>query len=333
MSLSSENPRVERPKMKRISRPNPFSYAALIAIPYLLFSLIYVVSSGMLAEAMSRDAQHLASIERFKGIIFITLSSLLLFVLADRLFRRILKQKADLDMANKTVMMLQNKAVAGIFASSIAHDMNNLMMGLYNDIQEYSQQEHLEASEKERAQRLEFVAREMMALARKLSQSGNSELPGAPETIDLGNCVQGILEFARHHRTVKYCRVEEEIHSAAPIVGIPVILRQVILNLVLNAAQATKHGEGRIRIVCRNTVEGTELEVHDNGPGVPVEMRKKIFEAYVSDKEGGSGLGLYSVKAGVELHGGWVEVDDSPLGGALFRFVIPSGSREYLEMV
>jgi signal transduction histidine kinase len=63
--------------------------------------------------------------------------------------------------------------------------------------------------------------------------------------------------------------------------------------------------------------------VHDSGTGVPRDERKKIFSALYTTKSSGTGLGLLSVKACAKIHEGFVEVDDSPLGGACFRLCLP----------
>jgi signal transduction histidine kinase len=72
------------------------------------------------------------------------------------------------------------------------------------------------------------------------------------------------------------------------------------------------------------------LEVGDDGPGIPVEMREQVFDRFVrgdgpadTATSGGSGLGLAIVRAVAHAHGGSVEIGDSPLGGALFRVRIP----------
>ena len=65
------------------------------------------------------------------------------------------------------------------------------------------------------------------------------------------------------------------------------------------------------------------LEVRDNGPGVPADERDRIFEAFVSTKEDGLGMGLSIAKTVVELHGGRIVCTDNESGGATFRVVLP----------
>ncbi len=112
------------------------------------------------------------------------------------------------------------------------------------------------------------------------------------------------------------------VHPApgtAPVAGDAEQLEQVLLNLLLNAIQMTPAG-GRIRVQVAVTGQGATLTVDDSGPGVPVDERQRIFEPFVSGREGGFGLGLSIVQQILAQHGAHIAVEDGPLGGA--RFII-----------
>lgn len=130
------------------------------------------------------------------------------------------------------------------------------------------------------------------------------------------------LELERPDRLV--CRIDRKK------------LERVFLNLLSNALKFTPDG-GRVR--CLATLEDHErpdegggrllVEVRDSGPGVPEELREQVFERFRQVDEGstrrhrGTGLGLAITRELVELHGGVVDVDDAPEGGARFRVRIP----------
>ncbi len=122
------------------------------------------------------------------------------------------------------------------------------------------------------------------------------------------------------------------------------MLRRVIVNLVRNAVQAIRDarlrqsspgnllgGEpaagvviGRVVVTARAESDGAVIEVHDDGPGVPESMRKRIFDPYFTTKADGTGLGLAIVKKIVVEHGGEIDVDSSTrLGGARFVLHLP----------
>ena len=100
-------------------------------------------------------------------------------------------------------------------------------------------------------------------------------------------------------------------------------IQETLLNLVLNAADATG-GRGRIEVRSFEEDGAHVLEVHDDGPGVPLDIREEVFRAFFTTKADGNGLGLLSVRACAELHGGTAEIGDSPLGGACFRVTLRS---------
>jgi nitrogen fixation/metabolism regulation signal transduction histidine kinase len=111
------------------------------------------------------------------------------------------------------------------------------------------------------------------------------------------------------------------------------MLRRVLINLVRNAVQAIRDaraeratGEvlGQVRVSARREGEGSAILVDDDGPGVPVEARARIFDPYFTTKKDGTGLGLAIVKKIVVEHGGRIEVERSEsLGGARFVVHLP----------
>ncbi len=106
------------------------------------------------------------------------------------------------------------------------------------------------------------------------------------------------------------------------------MLRRVLVNLVRNGAQAIRdaHDEraGKIMVTLREQdTDWLLLEIDDNGPGIPEEMRDTIFDPYVTTKHDGTGLGLSIVKKIIMEHGGTIEAGDSPLGGARMSVRLP----------
>ena len=98
---------------------------------------------------------------------------------------------------------------------------------------------------------------------------------------------------------------------------------QVVTNLVENAA---RHGFGLKQVLVQNTddPEGVSLEIHDNGPGIPEEMRQRVFSRFWRSGPGaGSGLGMYIARGIVEQHGGRIDILDSDGSGALVRAWFP----------
>lgn len=100
-------------------------------------------------------------------------------------------------------------------------------------------------------------------------------------------------------------------------------LRQVLLNLAINALEATPRG-GDVRLSARALGHALEVSVADRGPGVPPELRARVFEPFFSTKpERPGGLGLGISRRVVEEAGGTLSVVDRPGGGAVFRARLP----------
>jgi len=102
-------------------------------------------------------------------------------------------------------------------------------------------------------------------------------------------------------------------------------LYRVLLNLVSNAADAVPRSGGRIRVTAKTAESGAlVIEVADNGPGVPDDIARRIFDPFFSTKGSqGTGLGLAVSQKIVVEHGGQIGVSRAPDGGALFRVVFP----------
>lgn len=103
-------------------------------------------------------------------------------------------------------------------------------------------------------------------------------------------------------------------------------LRQVVRNLLLNAASFSDKGEPIAVIGRRWGPSGYEIAISDRGPGIPPEDQTKIFEPFFSKRTGGSGLGLSVCMGIARAHGGTVVVESNPQGGATFRVRVPGGS-------
>ena len=104
------------------------------------------------------------------------------------------------------------------------------------------------------------------------------------------------------------------------------MLRRALINLIRNAGQAIAGAgreKGRVVLKVHRSGEHWVLDIDDDGPGIPEEMRQNIFDPYFTTKTYGTGLGLAIVKKIVVEHGGSVNATSSPLGGARVRVMLP----------
>jgi signal transduction histidine kinase len=99
-------------------------------------------------------------------------------------------------------------------------------------------------------------------------------------------------------------------------------LQQVFLNLILNALDATEEG-GELQIATRSTEGFVQIEMIDSGSGIPPAMQEKLFEAYVTSKETGTGLGLFVCRSLMQEARGRILLLESGPGRTVFRVDVP----------
>jgi len=97
-------------------------------------------------------------------------------------------------------------------------------------------------------------------------------------------------------------------------------LRRAFANLLRNAAEAMK-GRGAIDVRVTGGATGCVVTIADHGPGIPEDLRQRIFEPYFTTKDDGTGLGLALVRQTIDAHRGTISVTETPGGGATFTMV------------
>jgi signal transduction histidine kinase len=148
----------------------------------------------------------------------------------------------------------------------------------------------------------------------------------AGEASEVGPVLAAITGLLAQRARDREASLERELAPGLPRVAIQEdALRQVVLNLALNAIDASPAG-GAVRFVARASSAGVELLVDDEGPGVPEAERERIFEPFVSSgKQRSAGLGLAISRRLVEEAGGTILLERAPRGGARFRVTLPPG--------
>jgi signal transduction histidine kinase len=115
----------------------------------------------------------------------------------------------------------------------------------------------------------------------------------------------------------------EPADEPVPILGDQVLLRQMLLNLILNARDAMPGG-GRVRVAALAGGGGVRLVVRDTGPGLPAALVGGAFESGISGK-GSTGMGLAFCARIAHAHGGSLDAANDPAGGAVITFRAPAG--------
>jgi signal transduction histidine kinase len=147
------------------------------------------------------------------------------------------------------------------------------------------------------------------------------------EPVDLGELVRSALEPLRARLEANGVAVEVDIDAGVVARGDREKLRQVVMNLLDNAADAVGGSDDkRVALAVHGMNGAAVLEVRDSGPGVPVEALPRLFEPFFSLKTTGTGLGLAIVKRTVEAHGGRVEARAAAGAGLSLRVELPAAA-------
>jgi len=176
---------------------------------------------------------------------------------------------------------------------------------------------------KDEIRRLDHILEDFLQFARP-----REFVPGAVDVVAVVTKVLDLLGGEAERRGV---RLERDLDSVPSVAGDEERLRQVLVNLGLNALEAVAEG-GLVRVSSRLEAAGDDPEgsdplvaivVDDDGAGIPPPSRERIFEPFFTTKAKGSGLGLSIVHAIVTQHGGRIRVEESPEGGARFALSLP----------
>ena len=145
-----------------------------------------------------------------------------------------------------------------------------------------------------------------------------------PQVVEVVPVLTKVLDFLHGEAERRAIRVERAFDGNPTIAGDGERLRQVVMNLALNALEATPDG-GWLRVGCGAAEQPgmAEISVEDSGPGIPDALRDRIFEPFFTTKAKGSGLGLPIVHAIVQQHGGAISVEEGEAGGACFVLRLP----------
>lgn len=253
------------------------------------------------------------------------------------------QRTAELNTTYEQLLHAQKLESLGILASGIAHDFNNLLAIMLARTELYFREAPEGLTASDHVCIVRDTAFEARTLTRQLlGYAGKGKLQ--VEALDLNGVVQNMAQLLRAS-IGKDIRMELEPGSGVVAVqGDDTQLRQVLLNLVSNAAEAIGNAVGKVVIRTGVTEVGSAtserrwfagelangryafMEVEDSGTGITSADRERIFDAFFTTKLTGRGLGLAAVLGIVKGHRGTVLVDSRPGSGSRFRVLLPAVS-------
>jgi len=233
-------------------------------------------------------------------------------------------------LAEETLRHTEKLAATGRLAQTIAHEINNPLEALTNLI-------YLSTHTDDQSQIHEFLkqaTRELERVAKITKQilSFHRETK-IPVELDFQDMVQSVLGLYAVQMETKHITVDYKKGSPFKIHGFPGELRQVFANLIGNAIDASPdHGclYIRLRKDSSHGVPGVVFTIHDQGPGIPKELRNRVLEPFFTTKElKGSGLGLWLANSLVMKHRGTLRFRSRRARGGTgtcFRVFLPTGA-------
>jgi signal transduction histidine kinase len=243
--------------------------------------------------------------------------------------QELVRRAEELQRMHGQLVQSEKLSAVGELAASVAHEVKNPMVGIVGfaqlglesrDVGEMHEYFKLIEQDALRANRI-------LQNLLEFSRPPEMEL----ELLAVNEVVNGSLQLCRHQLQMQGVKVEAALaEGLPPIKGNSNQLRQVLLNLMLNAAQAmegspTKH----LKVSTSRGEDGAvEIRVADSGPGIPEEVKEQIFKPFFTTKRRGqgTGLGLSVSRSIIESHRGTIRVASQPGHGATFVICIPKAT-------
>lgn len=266
------------------------------------------------------------------------LGVLLTAAVASALVRRHVRR---LKLADARARRAERLAELGSMTRGLAHEIKNPLSTIGLNVQLLAEAvEDLPIEEESRRpllRRLSSLAREGERLRGILTDflEYAGELRLEPGQADLNQAVDELIDFFLPQAEQQGVRVRSELAPGSLDAWIdPPLIKQAVLNLMLNAVQAMSGratGGGPRELILRTLRDQDEqrqpvavLHVIDTGPGIPPDAARRIFDPYYTTKSGGTGLGLPTARRIIEAHGGRLDLHTEPGRGTDFVVTLPT---------
>lgn len=247
---------------------------------------------------------------------------------------RVEQKTRELSGAQEEMLRVERMASIGKLAAVVAHEINNPLAGILTyakllkkrlsreatpDVENLSMLDLVESE----SRRCGEIVKNLMTFARPTSMNR--------EPADLNAVIDRCIRLVQHQLELKNIELHEPLEKDLPLVRCDVgQIEQVVLALVMNAIDAMPNG-GNLTLTSRKAPDAghVQIEVRDDGVGMPPEVLANMFEPFFTTKERGRGLGLgLAISRNiVDRHGGRIEVASEPGHGTAFTITLPLQSK------
>ncbi|MGD8726142.1 MAG: ATP-binding protein [Gemmatimonadales bacterium] len=211
-------------------------------------------------------------------------------------------------------------AVVGEMAAGVAHELRNPLAGISMSLGNLRQ----DVADPDVVERLDAIVAEIDRVTRLLGQylATARHAPEPPRSVDIAALIGDLLELLRY-QVPEHVTLHSQVPKSLPCTLPRDRIRQVLLNLVLNAVQALDQTPGSVVIDAHRNGERLHISVTDEGPGFPPEQLAAPARAFVTRREAGTGLGLVMVRRFVEDLGGELQLQNREPHGARITLMLP----------
>jgi signal transduction histidine kinase len=230
---------------------------------------------------------------------------------------RIAERTRELQEAQAHLLHQEKMAAFGLLAAGIAHEVGNPLTSISSLVQMLQRRD----CDTYTREKLGLVNGQLQRIQTTLRELINFSRPASSERtrVALDEIVAEALNIAKYYKGNSRRVISAHVPAdLPPLHGVRDQLVQVVLNLVLNAIDATRKG-GKIELRARRQDGSLVLEVKDDGSGIAREHEQRLFQPYFTTKKHGTGLGLFVTRKLVADHGGTVDFTSRPGDGAVFQ--------------
>jgi two-component system, NtrC family, sensor kinase len=246
----------------------------------------------------------------------------------DTLEKKVEQRTAELKAIQSHLIQSEKLAGVGKLAAGVAHEINNPLTCVLTNSSLMLADLPPEDPRRDDLQTIVDETLRCRKIVKGLLDFARQTKPQKQE-VNLNKVADDVLALVRNQASFRDIRVETGFDPNLPtVIADPDQMRQVVLNIILNAAEAM-NGDGVLTVNsrCDSRTRNVELNISDTGPGIPESARSKLFEPFFTTKKTGTGLGLAIAYGIMERHKGELRVANAAPRGTTLSIVLPQDNR------